>query len=101
MDYKDFGLINTKDIFSDALSRHYAVPAFNFYNMETLSAIVSAAREKKSPVILAVSESALQYMGKDLLMGMIWGLKEAKNLQFYLNLNRNTAPVFLHQLYQA
>lgn len=74
MDYKDFGLANTKKIFADALARHYAVPAFNFYNMETLSAIVNAAHDTKSPVILAVSESALKYMGEDLLRGMIWGL---------------------------
>ncbi len=74
MDYKDFGLVNTKKIFADALARHYAVPAFNFYNMETLSAIVNAAHDTKSPVILAVSESALKYMGEDLLRGMIWGL---------------------------
>lgn len=91
MDYKDFGLINTKDIFFDALSRHYAVPAFNFYNMETLSAIVSAAREKKSPVILAVSESALQYMGKDLLMGMIWGLKIKPTERIALHLDHGSS----------
>ncbi len=74
MDYKDFGLVNTKKIFADAIARHYAVPAFNFYNMETLSAIIAAARDTHSPVILAVSESALKYMGDDLLRGMIWGL---------------------------
>lgn len=74
MDYKDFGLVNTKNMFSDALARHYAVPAFNFYNMETLSAIIDAARDTHSPVILAVSESALKYMGDSLLRGMIWGL---------------------------
>ena len=45
MDYKDFGLVNTKQIFADALVNHYAVPAFNFYNMETLSAIINAARD--------------------------------------------------------
>lgn len=74
MDYKDFGLVNTKNMFSDALARHYAVPAFNFYNMETLSAIIDAARDTHSPVILAVSESALKYMDDNLLRGMIWGL---------------------------
>ncbi|HIS71187.1 MAG TPA: ketose-bisphosphate aldolase [Candidatus Enterousia intestinigallinarum] len=74
MDYKDFGLVNTKNMFSDALARHYAVPAFNFYNMETLSAIIDAARDTHSPVILAVSESALKYMSDNLLRGMIWGL---------------------------
>ena len=45
MDYKDFGLVNTKQMFADAITNHYAVPAFNFYNMETLDAIISAARD--------------------------------------------------------
>lgn len=87
MDYKDFGLVNTKKIFADALARHYAVPAFNFYNMETLSAIVNAAHDTKSPVILAVSESALKYMGEDLLRGMIWGLnlKDSDKVALHLD----------------
>ena len=63
MDYKDFGLVNTKQMFANAAAGHYAIPAFNFYNMETLGAIISAARDTHSPVILAVSESALKYMG--------------------------------------
>ncbi|MDE5616023.1 MAG: ketose-bisphosphate aldolase [Alphaproteobacteria bacterium] len=75
MNYKDFGLVNTRTMFADAIARKYAVPAFNFYNMETLSAILEAARTTNSPVILAVSESAMKYMGDDLLMGMIWGKK--------------------------
>ena len=75
MNYKDFGLVNTRAMFADAIARRYAVPAFNFYNMETLSAILAAATETRSPVILAVSESAMKYMGDDLLMGMIWGKK--------------------------
>lgn len=87
MDYKDFGLVNTKKIFADALARHYAVPAFNFYNMETLSAIVNAAHDTQSPVILAVSESALKYMGEDLLRGMIWGLnlKDSDKVALHLD----------------
>lgn len=87
MDYKDFGLVNTKKIFADALARHYAVPALNFYNMETLSAIVNAAHDTKSPVILAVSESALKYMGEDLLRGMIWGLnlKDSDKVALHLD----------------
>lgn len=75
MNYKEFGLVNTRAMFADALRRHYAVPAFNFYNMETLTAILSAARETKSPVILAVSESALNYMGEKNLIGLMRGQK--------------------------
>lgn len=73
MNYKDFGLVNTHDMFVSALHGGYAIPAFNFYNMETLKAILSATTETKSPVILAVSESAMKYMGTDLLIGMIRG----------------------------
>lgn len=91
MDYKDFGLVNTKEVFSDAISKHYAVPAFNFYNMETLSAIVSAARATKSPVILAVSESALKYMSPRLLMGMIWGLNIKPEEKISLHLDHGSS----------
>lgn len=79
MHYSDFLLSNTKKLLLQALRGGYAVPAFNFYNMETLNAILTAAEITKSPVILAVSESALEYMGDDVLMGMIRGAKYKKN----------------------
>ena len=71
MHYSAFGLANTKNLLTRAMHAGYAVPAFNFYNMETLKAILQAAHITQSPVILAVSESALEYMGEDILMGMI------------------------------
>jgi len=73
MHYSDFGLVDTKTLLKRAMHDGYAVPAFNFYNMETLTAILDAAQITQSPVILAVSESALTYMGGDILMGMIRG----------------------------
>ena len=73
MHYSDYGLANTKTLLKRAMRDGYAVPAFNFYNMETLAAILDAAQITQSPVILAVSEGALQYMGADILMGMIRG----------------------------
>ncbi|MBQ3785440.1 MAG: ketose-bisphosphate aldolase [Alphaproteobacteria bacterium] len=79
MHYSNFGLSNTKRLLTCALRDAYAVPAFNFYNMETLNAILNAAEITQSPIILAVSESALEYMGDDILMGMIAGAKYKKN----------------------
>ena len=73
MHYSDFGLADTKTLLKRAMHEGYAVPAFNFYNMETLQAILNAAKITQSPVILAVSESAMEYMGGDILMGMIRG----------------------------
>ncbi len=87
MKYTELGLVNTNKILADALRHKYAVPAFNFYNLETLSAILDAARTTHSPVILAVSESALQYMGDDMLIGMIRGagLKPRNKIALHLD----------------
>lgn len=73
MNYKDIGLVNTREMFADAINGGFAVPAFNFSNMEQLQAILTACRDKRSPVILQVSESAMKYMGDDVLMGLVAG----------------------------
>ena len=86
MHYSDFGLADTKTLLKQAMRQGYAVPAFNLYNMETLTAILDAAKITQSPVILAVSESALEYMGGDILMGMIRGA-EYKRGQIALHLD--------------
>ncbi len=71
MKYQEYGLVNTNATFQDAIINRYAIGAFNFYNLETFAAILGAARQSHSPIILAVSESALKYMGDDILMSMI------------------------------
>ncbi len=87
MFYEKFGLVNTAEMFAHAMAHRYAIGAFNFYNMETLVAISTAARETNSPIILAVSESALEYMGDDMLMSMISGLKLSTNERVALHLD--------------
>lgn len=79
--YKDLGLVNTKEMFKKAIEGGYAIPAFNFNNMEQLQAIVSAAAETKSPVILQVSKGARDYANPILLRFMAQGAVEyAKSL---------------------
>jgi fructose-bisphosphate aldolase class II len=87
MKYEQFGLVNTKEMFLDANRNRYAIGAFNFYNMESLTAILAAARTTSSPIILAVSESALNYMGDEMLMAMIAGARIATNEQIALHLD--------------
>ncbi len=65
--YKSIGLVNTKEMFARAVSGGYAIPAFNFNNLEQLQAIISAAAEEKSPVILQVSKGARNYANATLL----------------------------------
>ena len=79
--YKQLGLVNTKEMFAKAVKGGYAIPAFNFNNMEQLQAIIMAAAETKSPVILQVSKGARAYANQTLLRYMAEGAVEyAKEL---------------------
>src|SRR5215469_10012833 len=73
INYKDLGLVNTKEMFTKAMEGGYAIPAFNFNNMEQLQAIIQAAVETKSPVILQVSSGARKYANQTLLRYMAEG----------------------------
>lgn len=74
--YKDLGLVNTRDIFAKAIKGRYAIPAYNFNNMEQMQAIVQACVETKSPVILQVSKGARQYADKYILRNLARGAVE-------------------------
>lgn len=79
--YKELGLVNTKEMFAKAIKGGYAIPAYNFNNMEQLQAIISACVETKSPVILQVSSGARKYANQTLLRYMAQGAVEyAKEL---------------------
>lgn len=81
VNYKELGLVNTKEMFKKAVDGRYAIPAFNFNNMEQMQAIVQAAVETKSPVILQVSSGARKYANQTLLRYMAQGAVEyAKEL---------------------
>ena len=79
--YKELGLVNTKEMFKGAVEGGYAIPAFNFNNMEQMQAIIQACAETKSPVILQVSSGARKYANQTLLRYMAQGAVEyAKEL---------------------
>jgi len=88
--YKELGLVNSRELFRKAMAGGYAIPAFNFNNMEQLQAIITACVETKSPVILQVSKGARQYANQTLLRYMAQGAVEfAKELGF-------AVPIVLH-----
>jgi fructose-bisphosphate aldolase class II len=90
VNYKELGLVNTREGFKKAMAEGYAIPAFNFNNMEQLQAIVAACVETRSPVILQVSSGARKYANQTLLRYMAQGAVEyAKELG--LNI-----PITLH-----
>ena len=73
VNYKDLGLVNTREMFKRAVTGGYAIPAFNFNTMEQMQAIVMAAVETKSPVIMQVSKGARKYANPTILRYMAEG----------------------------
>lgn len=88
--YKDLGLVNSKELFAKAFKGGYAIPAYNFNNLEQLQAILMACVETKSPVILQVSSGARKYANGTLLRNMARGAVEyVKELGYEI-------PIVLH-----
>lgn len=65
------GLVSTKEMFKKAYEGGYAIGAFNVNNMEIIQAIVEAANELKSPVILQVSSGARKYANPTYLKKLV------------------------------
>lgn len=88
--YKELGLVNSKELFQKAVKGGYAIPAFNFNNLEQLQAIIGACVETKSPVILQVSSGARKYANQTLLKHLAKGAVDyAKELGYAI-------PIVLH-----
>ena len=88
--YKELGLVNTREMFAKAIEGGYAIPAFNFNNMEQMQAIIQACVETSSPVILQVSAGARKYANQTLLRYMAQGAVE-----YAKELGKNI-PIVLH-----
>jgi fructose-bisphosphate aldolase class II len=88
--YQRLGLVNTREMFRAAMAGRYAVPAYNFNNLEQLQAIVLGCIETRSPVILQVSGSARAYADPSLLPHLVEGAVAMAR-------SRNSAiPIALH-----
>ena len=75
------------EVYKDALKRKYALGAFNFYNIESMKAILGAAQKLNTPVIIAVSESALKYFGFEYLKNAIKSARKVYTVPFFVHLD--------------
>ncbi|MBO5526084.1 MAG: class II fructose-1,6-bisphosphate aldolase [Clostridia bacterium] len=80
-------LVTTKDMFAKAYEGHYAIGAFNVNNMEMIQAIVEAANECKSPVILQVSAGARKYANPVYLRHLVQAAVETTNIPIAMHLD--------------
>ena len=71
--YSELGLVNTKEMFAKAMAGRYAIPAYNFNNLEQIQAIITACAETGSPVIIQVSKGARSYANETMLRYLAMG----------------------------
>ncbi len=81
------GLVTTKEMFEKSMKEHFAIGAFNVNNMEIIQAIVDAAKEENSPVILQASSSAIKYARINYLMKMIEAATEETDVPMAIHLD--------------
>ena len=90
VNYKDLGFVNTREMFKKAFAGGYAVPAYNFNNMEQLQAIINGCGQSGSPVIIQVSSGARKYADQTLLRYLAEGAVAMARRAGYKN------PIALH-----
>ena len=88
--YKDLGFVNTREMFKKAMAGKYAIPAYNFNNMEQLQAIINGCGKSGSPVIIQVSKGARNYANQTLLRYMAEGAVRMARVSGY------EIPISLH-----
>ncbi|MCL2039377.1 MAG: class II fructose-1,6-bisphosphate aldolase [Bacteroidetes bacterium] len=89
--FKNLGLVNTKEMFAKAIKGGYAIPAYNFNNLEQIQAIIQATVETNSPVILQVSSGARKYASQTLLRYIVEGA-----VQYARELGCHNPQIVLH-----
>jgi len=88
--YSSLGLVNTRELFKDAMARQYAIPAYNFSSLEQFQGIIQACVETSSPVIMQISKGARLYTDPGLLRALATGAKE------YARKLGKDIPIVLH-----
>ena len=80
-------LVTTKEMFAKAYKEGYAIGAFNVNNMEMIQAIVEAANECRSPVILQVSAGARKYANPVYLRHLVQAAAETTDIPIAMHLD--------------
>ena len=80
-------LVTTKEMLLDAQKNHYAVGAFNIENLEFVMAVLAAAEETKSPVIMQTTPGTVKSAGLDYFYGMVKAAAERASVPVALHLD--------------
>ncbi|MBP0723631.1 tagatose-bisphosphate aldolase subunit GatY [Bacillus sp. RG28] len=82
-------IISRSAMLSDAQANGYAVPAFNIHNLETMKTVLETAQELRSPVMIAVTPSTVNYIGQEFLIGMMDAAKKSYDIPICFHLDHH------------
>lgn len=94
-------LIDTREMLKKAQKEHYAVGAFNAENMEMVQAIIEAAEELNSPVIIQTTPSTITYADTDMFFGMAHAKAKNAKVPVALHLDHGSSFELCEQALQS
>ena len=84
-------LVTTNEMLKKAQAGHYAVGAFNVENMEMVMAVIKAAEEMNSPVIMQTTPSTVKYAGLDYYLAMVRTAAERASVPVAIHLDHGSS----------
>lgn len=94
-------LVTTKEMLLDAQKNGYAVGAFNVENMEMVMAVMEAAEELKSPVIMQTTPSTVKYAGLDFFLANVKAAAERASVPVAMHLDHGSSFELAMQAYRT
>ncbi|MDI9336205.1 MAG: fructose-bisphosphate aldolase class II [Gammaproteobacteria bacterium] len=86
-------LVSLRQLLDHAAEHEYGLPAFNINNLEQIQAVVSAAKELDSPVIMQASAGARKYAGENYIKCLIQAaLQDCPRLPIVFHLDHGQSP---------
>ena len=84
-------LVTSKELMLNAQKNHYAIGAFNVENMEMVQAVVAAAEELSSPVILQTTPGTLKYASPEMFYANVAAAAQAAKVPVVMHLDHGNS----------
>lgn len=94
-------LVTSKELLRDAQKNGYAVGAFNVENMEMVMAVLAAAEETKSPVIMQTTPGTVKYAGLDYYLANVRTAAERADVPVVMHLDHGNSFELAMQAYRT
>ena len=94
-------LVTSKELLLDAQKNHYAVGAFNVENMEMVMAVLAAAEEQNSPVIMQTTPGTVKYAGFDYYFANVKAAAERTKIPVVMHLDHGNSFAMAMQAFRA